>query len=229
MVLQTWIETLVGSFSELWLRVAGFLPSLVGAIIVLIVGVIVAAGLEKIVERLIYYLKIDTLLRHAGVESFLSRGNIKLNAGYFFGQLVYWFFILVFMVAASDILGFATLSQFLKDNVLSYIPQVIKATLILLTALVAANFVKGLVRSSVMGARLHAAKTLGLIAWWGIAIFGFLTALVELGVAIQVINTLITGLVAMLALAGGLAFGLGGKDHARDWLSKVREEMNHKG
>lgn len=227
MLVQTWVDTLAGSLGQLWGKVASFLPDLVGALIVLVIGLIVAAGLEKLVERVIYYLRLDSLLKQVGIEAFLSRGNIRLNAGHFLGQLVYWFFIIVFLVAASDILGFTALSAFLTD-VLNYIPSVIVAALILLASFVVANFLRGLIRASVMGARLHAARTLGTIAWWGIVVFGFLTALVQLGVAVQIINTLITGLVAMLALAGGLAFGLGGKEHANAWLSKIKEELNHK-
>lgn len=227
MTVQTWLDTLAGSLEELWAQVAGFLPELIGAIVVLIIGLIVAAGLERLVERIIYYAKLDALMKQVGLEAFLQRANLRLNAGHFLGRLVYWFFIVVFFLAASDILGFAELSAFLKD-VLNYIPRVIVASLILLVAFVAANFLKGLIRASVMGARLHAARTLGQIAWWGVVIFGLLTALVQLGVAVQIINTLITGLVAMLALAGGLAFGLGGKDHASQWLSKMRDELNHR-
>ena len=227
MTVSSWVDTLAASLRELWLEVANFLPELIGAIIVLIIGLIVATGLEKLVERVIFYLKLDTLLRQVGVEKFLVRGNVRLNAGHFLGQVVYWFFVIVFLLAASDILGFSALSGFLKD-VLDYIPRVIVAALILLASLVAGNFVRGLVRASVMGAKLHAAKTLGTVTYWGIVIFGFLTALVQLGVAVQVINTLITGLVAMLALAGGLAFGLGGRDHASQWLSKMRDELGHR-
>lgn len=206
---------------------AGFLPELIGALIVIIIGLIVAAGLGRLVERIIFYLKIDSILRQAGIDGFLQRGGIRLNSGHFLGQLVYWFFIVVFVLAASDILGFTALSGFLND-VLNYLPNVVVAALIFLAAVVVANFARGLVRSSVMGARLHAAKTLGTLAWWSVVIFGFLTALTQLGVAVQVINTLITGLVAMLALAGGLAFGLGGKEHANQWLSRMKEEIgNH--
>jgi len=227
MSIQIWVDTLARSLQDLWSQVAGFLPELLGAIIVLIIGVIVATGLEKLVERLVYYLKIDTFLKQFGVESFMSRANMRLDAGHFLGQIVYWFFIIVFFLAASDILGFTALSGFLKD-VLNYIPNVLIAALILLASLVAANFVRGLVKTSVMGARLHAGKTLGIIAWWGITVFGFLTALVQLGVAVEIIQTLITGFVAMLALAGGLAFGLGGRDHADRWLGKLRDEMTHR-
>lgn len=225
MVFQNWFDALANSFYELWLRVAGFLPSLIGALVVIIVGIIVAAALEKLVERIVFYLKIDNILRQVGLESFMHRGTMKLNSGVFLGRIFYWFFLLVFFLAASDILGFSSLSGFIQD-VLSYIPRVIVASLILLASFVVAKFVKHLVRTSIMGAKLHAAKTLGSIAWWGIVIFGFSAALSQLGVAVAIINTLITGLVAMLAIAGGLAFGLGGKDHARDWLTKMRQEID---
>src|SRR3989344_9341546 len=130
MTLETWVTTLYSALLATWEKVVGFLPELIAAIIVLIIGWIVASGLGKLVERLIFVLKIDTLLRQVGAEQFLARGNIRLNAGHFFGQLVYWFFIVVFLLAASDILGFASLSSFLKD-VLNYIPKAIVAALIL--------------------------------------------------------------------------------------------------
>lgn len=228
MTIQTWVDTLARSLQTLWDRVLGFLPDLIGALLVIIIGAIVATGLEKLVERIVYYMKLDSLLRQLGVEAYLDRAHVNLNAGHFLGKIVYWFFILVFFLAASDILGFTALSGFLTD-VLNYIPNVIVASLILLVALALAHFLRGVIRASVMGARLHAGKTLGTIAWWGVTVFGFLAALVQLGVAVQIINTLITGLVAMLALAGGLAFGLGGKEQASDWLMKMRDELNHRG
>lgn len=227
MVIESWLNVLRASLQNLWLTVANFLPSLIGALIIFVVGLIVAAVLERIVERLVYYLKIDTLLRKLGLEQVMNRANMKLDAGHFLGKLVYWFFTVAFLLAASDILGFFTLSNFLRD-VLTYVPNVLVAVLILLAALVLANFLRGLVRASVMSANMHHAKGLGSVAWWVVVIFGFLTALVQLGVAVSIINTLITGLIAMMALAGGLAFGLGGKEYAAEMLKAVKDEIDHK-
>lgn len=227
MVIESWLNVLRASLQNLWLTVANFLPSLIGALAVFIVGLIVAAVLDKLVERLIYYLKLDALLRKLGVEQVVERANMKLNSGKFLGRLVYWFFVIAFLLAASDILGFFTLSNFLKD-VLNYVPNILVAVLILLAALLLANFLRGLVRAAVMSAGLHNARGLGAVAWWVVMIFGLLTALVQLGVAVSIINTLITGLIAMLALAGGLAFGLGGKDSAAEALRAVREELSHR-
>ena len=227
MTLDSWVEALAVSLNELWIQVLGFLPSLVGAILIFLIGLIVASVLGQVVARLISYLKFDGLLKQLGVQAYFERANIKLNTGYFLGELVYWFLLVAALLAASDLLGFNALSEFLKD-VLNYIPNVIVATLILLVSLVAAKFVKGLVRASVAGAKLHHAHALATIAWWGIVIFGFLAALSQLGVAPIVINSLVTGLVAMLALSAGLAFGLGGKDMAASLLEKLKDDMSHR-
>ena len=228
MIAQNWINVLVNSLQNLWQLVVNFLPSLVGALIVLVVGLIVASGLERLVERLVFYLKIDAALRKVGLDLHLEKANLKLDAGKFLGIAVYWFVFLAFLLASSDILGFGALSGFIKD-VLLYIPNVIVAAFIVLVAVVAANFLKGLVMASVMGARLHAAKFMGLLTWWTVVIFGLLTAAVQLNIAVAVINTVITGLGAMVALAGGLAFGLGGRDAAMRWVEKLEGEVIHNG
>ncbi|KKS25296.1 MAG: hypothetical protein UU85_C0004G0055 [Candidatus Wolfebacteria bacterium GW2011_GWA2_42_10] len=94
----------------------------------------------------------------------------------------------------------------------------------LVTALVA-SALRTAVSSSVMSAKLHASKFLGTLVWWAVVVFGFISALIQLGIAPMLLNTLITGLVAMLALAGGIAFGLGGKDYAAYLLNKLKERV----
>jgi len=226
MYVQGWVDVIVVSLQNLWALVIGFLPNLLGALLVLVIGLIVAAGLERLVERLVFYLRIDALLEKMGVGAYLQRANLQLNVGHFLGKIVYWFMVVAFLLASSDILSFTALSGFLQD-VLLYIPNVLIAALILLAAVVVANFMKGLVLASVLGAKLHAAKFLGAATWWVIMVFGLLTAAAQLNIAVAIINTLITGMIAMLALAGGLAFGLGGRDAAARWISKMENEVRH--
>ncbi len=228
MLIQNWTDVLIGSLQNLWIQVLNWLPSFLGAIVVFVVGLVVAAGLGSLVEKVIGALRLDALLRKLGVEEYTKRANLELNSGHFLGQLVYWFMMLAFLLAASDILGFYALSSFLRD-VLIYLPNVAIAVLIMLAALVAANLTKHLVRASVMGARLHAAKFLGSAAWWTVMVFGGLASLVQLGIAVSIIQTLITGFIAMISLAGGLAFGLGGKDYAAHLMQKLQDEMEGRG
>lgn len=222
MIIQNWTALVVGSLQGLWLGFVGVLGNIIGALFILIIGLIVAAGLGTLMERIVVFIRLDKALMKLGLQEYFNRAGVSLNSGRFFGRLVYWFFVVVFFLAASDILGFYSLSTFLKETLL-YVPNIIVAILILLASFVVANFLRRLVRASVKGANLHSAKFLGTVTWWAIIIFGFLTALSQLGIAVAIINTLVTGFVVMLALAGGLAFGLGGKDYAMHLIGKLRE------
>lgn len=227
MILQVWTEVLASSLQGLWSAFIGFVPSLIGAIVVFIVGLIVAAGLGALIERVVGLLKLDNLVSKAGVEKYFKRAGISLNVSHFFGRITYWFIVIAFILASADILRFAALSEFLR-SILLYIPQVVVAALIMLAAVVVGNFLRSLVKASVMGAKLHAANFLGTLTWWSFVIFGLLASLSQLGIAVSIINTLVTGFVVMIALAGGIAFGLGGKDYASHLLDRLREQVEEK-
>lgn len=222
MVVQDWTNLVVGSLQNLWLGIAAFLPTLLGALVILIIGLIVAFGVGTAVEKVFEALKLDSFLSKLGLSHYFERANMRLRASHFLGRLVYWFIIVGFLLAASDLLGLQALSEFLKE-VLGYLPNVIVAVLIMLAAVIVGNAVRRVVAASVMSARLHAGRFLGTLAWWAIVVFGFLTALVQLNVAVSIVNSIVTGFIAMLALAGGLAFGLGGRDYAAYLINKLRE------
>jgi Conserved TM helix len=217
------------SLRTMWGTLIGFLPSLIGALAVLIIGLVAAKILERITVRLVEYLKIDSFLRRTGVEPYFDKAHVEMNIGRFIAKVVYWFIVIVFLLAASDILHFAAFSYFLRDTLIPFIPNVLVAVLIILASFVVANFLRRLVVASVNGAGMHHARSLGVLAWWVIIIFGFLSALLQIGVAITIINTLLTGIIAMLALAGGLAFGLGGKERAARFLEKVSNDISNSG
>lgn len=222
MIVQTWSDVVVGSLANLWMSFANFVPNLIAALIVLIIGLIVAAGLAALVEKIFEAVRLDTLLEKLGLKPIFERAGLRLRAAYFLGRLVYWFIIIGFLLAVSDSLGLYALSGFLT-TVLNYLPNVIAAVLILLASLVLGHFLRRVVTASVMSAKLHAANFLGTLVWWVVVVFGFMAALTQLNIAAAMIQTLVTGFIAMLALAGGLAFGLGGKDYASHLLGKLRD------
>jgi len=224
MVLQLWTEVLAGSLINLWNALLSFVPSLIGAGLVFLLGLLVATGLGALVTRVVSALKLDNLIVKAGAEKFFKRAGVKLDLGVFFGRIAYWFIVIAFVLAASDILKFSALSEFLR-SVLLYIPQVVVAALIMLAAVVVGNFSRNLVKASVLGVKMHAANFLGTLTWWSVIVFGLLAALSQLGIAVTIINTLVTGLVVMVALAGGIAFGLGGKDYASHLIKRFREQV----
>lgn len=227
MFVQTWADVVTFTLQNLWTGFVAFLPNFLGALIILVVGLIIAAGIGKVVEKLVDALKLDRLLEQLGLGRVFERADLRLDSGHFVGILVQWFFVVVTLLAVSDILKLAAFSDFLKQ-VLLYVPNIIIAVLIMLAGVVVAAFLAKLVRASVLAARLHAAHFLGALTKWSILLFSFLAALSQLGVAGALVNTLIMGFVAMLALAGGLAFGLGGRDVAAAWLEKLRDEIGNR-
>ncbi len=228
MVIDTWSQVLSQSFQNLWLGVVSFVPNLVLAIVIFVIGWIVASIVEKLVAQLFGMLMVDKALRSAGVGDALSRGGVRLDSGMFFGGLVKWFIIVVFLIASLESVGLTQVTDFLRDVVLGYLPQVIVAALILLVAAVVANASDRVVTSSARAAGISSAGFLGGISRWAIWVFAIIIALSHLGIAPQFMYTLFTGFIAMLALAGGLAFGLGGKEAASRYIENLREDISEK-
>jgi len=155
----------------------------------------------------------------------VSRAGYHLDSGAFLGTLVKWFIILVFLIAALQILNLSAVTFFLQAVVVSYLPNVIIAVLILLVTAVIAEVAQGVVAGGARAAGITAAGLAGTVARWAIWIFGITAALSQLQIAQGIIQPLFTGVVVALSLAFGLAFGLGGQEAASSFLSKVRNEI----
>jgi len=129
-------------------------------------------------------------------------------------------------IAAAEILGLTQVSAFLYGSVFPYFGNVIVAIAILLIGIIAANFLSNLIHATLSAGEMHSAHALAAVARWSVIIMAVLTAMAQLRVATQFIENLFTAIVAMLAIAGGIAFGLGGKDHARKVLDAVERDLN---
>ncbi len=224
MFLTTWADVLNQSLQSLFWGLVQFVPNLLVAIIIFIIGWLVGAGLGRLVAQVITALKVDQALRAAGVEKVVERAGFTLNSGKLLGELVKWVFIIVFLVASLDVLGLTDVTAFLRGVVLTYIPQVIVAILILFVAAVLADAADRVVAGSARAAGLKAAGLLGTLARWAIWVFAILAALDRLGIT-PLVQTLFTGVVVALALAFGLAFGLGGTKAAEKYIDRVRDEI----
>lgn len=224
-MVRDWSTVLTESFQELWGGVIGFLPNLVVAIVIFVAGWIIGALIGKLVAQVIRAIKVDSALRSAGVEDAVGRAGFRLDSGAFLGALVKWFIIIVFLVAALDVLGLNQVTMFLQQVVLIYLPNVIVAVLILLVAAVIAEAVQNIVVGSAKAANISRAHFLGAIAKWAIWIFAILAALYQLGVAPVFLQTLFTGIAVAISLALGLSFGLGGQDAAKRFLENLRSDM----
>jgi len=228
MFIQTWGEVFSGSLQDLWFGFMSFVPNLLGAIILFIIGWIVGSILGKAVNQLITALKVDKLLQNAGANVAFEKAGLRLDVGRFLGEIVKWFLIVVFLMASLEILGLTQVNDFLRESVLYYLPKVIIAAFVLIIATFIAGLMKRIITASAKAANATSANMLGSIASYAIWIFAFVIALSELGIASQFMQIIFTGLIAMLAIAGGLAFGLGGRDAASRSIEKVSKDLSGK-
>lgn len=225
MIVSNWATVLQNSFNGMLAAVVAFIPNFVFAVIVLVIGWVIAWFIGNLIAQAVRAIKVDHALRSAGVDDVVSRAGYRLDSGAFVGALVKWFIILVFLIAALQILGLSQVTFFLQAVVVSFLPNVIIAVLILLVTAVIAEVAQGVVAGSARAAGITAAGFAGTAARWSIWIFGILAALSQLQIAQGILQTLFTGVVVALSLAFGLAFGLGGQDAASSFLSKVRSEI----
>lgn len=221
----TYQVTVVRALEDLYSKTIAYLPNLVAAIIVLIIGWLLAIFLGKLIEKILQAIKIDTLANQLGLKSLADKMERKLSLTTFGGWLVKWFFFLASFIAAADILGLNEVSAFLYQDVLAYAGHVIVAMAILLLGILAANFFSGIITSSVKASGLHKGDSFGALTKWAIIAFSVIAALSQLQIATAFLQDLFRAIVAMLAIAGGIAFGLGGKDHAKKVLDGVEENL----
>lgn len=226
MSLNAWTSVLQNSFENVANGVVGFVPNLIIAIVVILIGWLIAAALAKVISQIIRSVKLDSALTSAGFDRIISKSGHTLNSGRFLGELARWFTIVVFLMAAFEILGLTQVNNFLQGVVIGYIPQVVAAVLILFVGVVVADFLQKTVVASSRAAGMANANFLGSVTKWSIWIFAALAALFQLGIGATFIQTLFTGLVVALALAFGLSFGLGGKEAAARYLEKLRMEIS---
>jgi small-conductance mechanosensitive channel len=225
MILNTWGQVLTLSFQNLWIGIVSFVPNLVIAIIIVILGWLIGALFGRAIWQVFRSLKVDEALRRAGFESFLRRGGINLDSGAFIGGLVKWFIIIVFLMAAFDVLGLAQVNLFLREVVVAFIPRVLVAALVLLVAGVLGDVVERVVVTAAKTADIRSAHFAGSIAKWAIWIFAILVALSQIGIATAFSQTIFTGIVIAVSLALGLSFGLGGQEAAGRFIERLRGDM----
>lgn len=226
--IQTWGEAITVSLINVGQKLMNFLPTFLGAFLVLIIGWIMSVTLGKLVEKMVQELGVDKAMKKLGYEGRTVKNGINFSLAGLIGGLVKWFLVLVFLMAAADILQLDQVTTFLNE-IIFYLPNVVVSVVILTAVFLLGNFVYHIVKESTRVAGVMSATLLAAISKWAIIVFGFFAALIQLGVANSLVNTIFVGLIAMISLAGGLAFGLGGKEEAQLVLRKLREELTEDG
>ncbi len=205
-----------------------YIPILVAAIIIVLIGIIVARWTKWLVVKLLEALNLSRALSGSPVEKFLEKAEVTTHIEHVLGNIIKWLVLLVFFIAAVNLLGLTTVSNFLT-NILSYIPQVISAALILMVGTLVAGLVESLIKGSLSQISRSTGRLVSKIGSYMVMVFTVMAAFAELNIAARLINILFIGFTAMLALGFGLAFGLGAKDLVarilNDWYSNLKKDL----
>ncbi len=219
------ITAVITSFQAALALLFEFVPRLLGFLVILLIGWIVASALARAITFLLRKIGFDRIGDRIGLSRLLTQANLKTDAADVLGKLVYWFVFLIFLVPAVNALGLTTVSDLL-GRVIGYLPNVFVAILVLFLGTLAATFVADIVRGASASARIGSPNLFSNIARYAILGFVAIVALEQLGIATSLLNILFTAIVGAAALAAGLAFGLGGQDAAHKYLDRAESSAS---
>ena len=187
-----------------------FLPKLVGALVVLLIGWVIAKIVRAILVRSVQ-VSLDQLLERSGLMETLERASISAQPSQIVGSVVYWLIYILFIMGAAEIVGLDSVTSAIT-RILGYVPSVISAALVLAAGVFLARFVGNVVTSGATAADLSYAKGLGAVAQTSIVVMVLVVTLEQLGVDTQILVTVITVTVAAIMAGMGLAFALGSRE-----------------
>jgi len=219
-----WIQLTSNALKGLWVGFIDFTPKIIGAIIVFLVGWLIAVAVGKIIAEILRKIKFNRIFENGSWKRALEKAEIKVDASSFIGAIFKWILVIVFLLASVEILGLSQFASFLHD-VLNYLPNVVAASVIFIAAVIIADISEKVVRATIESTKVGYGRMAGMIVKWSIWIFALLSILVQLKVTPSLIQIILKGIVGLIIIAGGLAFGLGGKDVAAEILQDLKRKF----
>lgn len=220
MEFDPWTQSLVTALNSVWTPIAGFIPRLFGALIVVILGFVVAKLLDTLISKLLAKLGLDRLMSGTGLTKLLARVGIRAPVSTLIGKIFYWFVLLIFLVTAAESLGLDRVSSTL-DVLALYLPKVLGAAVVMLAGVLLAQLVSGVVRGAAEGVGLEYAHGLGRIAQGLVIIISFSVAIGQLEVKTDLLNHVIAIVLITVGLAMALALGFGSRDIVSQILAGI--------
>jgi len=221
----TSVGALEGAFNTLWEYTLLLTPKIISALIIILVGYIIASIFKSLVKNIINKLPVDDVMRSAGVTDLVEKSGYALNSGVVFGTLVKWFILILTFMTAFDVFGLNQATSFLKD-VLHFLPNVMVATAILFIGMTLAGIVGKVVLGAAKTVKFVSPELLAKISKTIIIVFTVLAAMNQLQIASEFTQMLFAGIVFAISLALGLSFGLGGKDSVARYLETLQKNKN---
>ncbi|OGS44807.1 MAG: hypothetical protein A2539_04260 [Elusimicrobia bacterium RIFOXYD2_FULL_34_15] len=222
-----WKTVFLEPIMMMFSKVAQFIPVFIGFLLILLVGWLIASGLKKILIKFLILVKVDALSGKTGFSKVLENAGIKDTLSEIIGIVAYWIIVIITLSTAVNALGLANVSSIL-DRIILYIPNVIVAIFILILGLFSASFLNTIVTAASINAGILQANILGKIASTVVIVFSVIIAVEQLNLKIELINSIITIIIASLGLAFAIAFGIGSKDVATKLINELDESIRKK-
>jgi flagellar biosynthesis protein FliQ len=201
------------SFTQAMASFVNYLPALIGALIVLAIGWIISGILARLIERALKAVGLERAVEHSGIGDFIRRSGTRMRTSDVIASLIKWFIRLIFIQAAANVLGMPQVTAII-NQILLFIPKIVVAMVIIVIGSLIAKFLAGLVRGSVSEIGVGNPNLLASLTQYAVLGFAVIAAIDQLGIATTIVDALFIGLIGAIALAAGLAFGLGGRDVA---------------
>ena len=208
-------------------QMSAFLPKLIGALVILIVGWIIAKVVRSLAVKGLKLIRLDVLVEKSGIDEFLKQGGLQLTMQGLLAGLLYWLIMLIVLLAASNSLGLQVASDLFSKIVL-YIPNVIVAVIVLILGAFFARLVKGILLTYLNNVGVEGAATISTLAQYAIIVFVTFTALEQLAIGRELIVSAFELAFGAVCLALALAFGLGGRDWAASIFGNLRKKKDEK-
>ena len=222
---QDWSSITLQALYNAWGDMLEFLPNFLAAIVIFIIGWIIAIWFGKLIAGLLNKAKFNSIFEKTGWKDALDGADIKVEPSGFIGAICKWILVVIFLMIATDIMGWGAFAGILA-SIIAWIPNLIVSIIILVVAIIIADIIEKLVKVSTKKMGVNFVNFLGALVKWGIYVFAGLAVLLQLGVAPKIVEVLIVGFVGTLALALGLSFGLGGKDAAAKLIEEAKRKIS---
>ena len=219
------IQILLESSQQFLNEIARAVPQIIGAILILLIGWLIAKLVKRIFVKLMKLVKLNWLTEKSGIEKFLKEGGVKITAVDLLGSLVYWIIMLIVIMSTLNTLQLTSAKE-LFNQIILYIPNIIVSILILLLGLYAAKFVSQAIVVALKNMKDQSAQLIEKITYYAIIVLTIFIVLSQLNIAENIVTIAFLLIFGAFCLAFGLAFGLGGKDYAADLLKKLNDKGN---
>jgi hypothetical protein len=222
-----WSDAMFTSLAAAMALLFSAIPKIIGFALILIAGWFIASLIERAIAAVLRTIHFNDLAQRAGLTDFVHKMGMNTDAAGMIGLVVKWFVRLIALVVAFDALGLPAVSDVLRQLLL-WLPNVVVALVVLVIGGLAARALSNVVRGAANEAGLSNANLLSKLAAGVVWTFAIVVAVNQMGIATELVNTLFMAIVGAVALALGLAFGLGGRDTAgeivRKWYVKAQEK-----